>query len=185
MNRAIGDFIEQVDTRNSDSSITKVLGLSIDKALRTTKANLQDTSLHNYKVIRKGDFVTNLIQVSRDRRIPVARYNNPKPAVVSPAYIVFRVTKPKELNPVYLLMWMHREEFDREAFLSAIGGVRGSLDWEDFCSMKLPVLPLHQQNKIVEQYEAVVERIAINEKQNYELRKLVDLMLERLGSPAR
>lgn len=185
MNKKIGQFIDVVDKRNSAIKYIRVLGLSIDKTLRATKANLDGTSLHNYKVITKGDFVTNLIQVSRDKRIPVARYEEDEPAIVSPAYVVFRVNKPDILDPTFLLMWMRREEFDREAFLSAIGGVRGSLDWEDFCNMKIPVPPIERQNQIVQEYQTVIERIQINETQNQELYRLAGLFLERLGALGR
>ena len=43
------------------------------------------------------------------------------------------------------MMWMTRSEFDRESCFYAVGGVRGSLEWEDFCSMKLPVPTIDKQ----------------------------------------
>jgi len=36
-----------------------------------------------------------------------------------------------ELLPEYLMMWFSRSEFDREACFYAVGGVRGSLEWEE------------------------------------------------------
>jgi restriction endonuclease S subunit len=66
--------------------------------------------------------------------------------------------------------------------LSAIGGVRGSLDWDDFCNMQIPVPSIEQQSQIVQEYPNVTERIQLNEKQNQALHRLADLFLERLGA---
>ena len=60
-------------------------------------------------------------------------------AIISQAYPVFEVIDKEQLIPEYLMMWMSRSEFDRETCFYAVGGVRGSLDWEDFCDMTLPV----------------------------------------------
>ena len=50
---------------------------------------------------------------------------------------VAEIVDTTKLLPEYLMMWMSRSEFDREACFYAVGGVRGSLEWEDFCNMKL------------------------------------------------
>lgn len=62
------------------------------------------------------------------------------------------------------MMWFSRKEFDREASFYAVGGVRGSLTWEDFCDMTLPIPPIEQQQKIVSEYEAITRRIHLNEQ---------------------
>lgn len=83
---------------------------------------------------------------------------------MSPAYPVFEVFDKKKLLPRYLMMWFSRKEFDREASFYAVGGVRGSLTWEDFCNMTLPIPPIEQQQKIVSEYETITRRIRLNEQ---------------------
>jgi type I restriction enzyme S subunit len=61
-------------------------------------------------------------------------------------------------------MWFSRSEFDREACFYAIGGVRGSLEWDDFCDMQLPVPPVEKQQEIVAEYKTVTNRIEINNR---------------------
>jgi type I restriction enzyme S subunit len=59
-------------------------------------------------------------------------------------------------------MWFTRAEFDREACFYAIGGVRGSLEWEDFCNMQLPIPSIDKQKEIVAEYNIIQNRIALN-----------------------
>jgi type I restriction enzyme S subunit len=59
-------------------------------------------------------------------------------------------------------MWFTRSEFDREACFHAVGGVRGSLEWEDFCGMQLPIPSLEKQKEIVTEYNIIQNSIAFN-----------------------
>lgn len=162
----IGDYISVIDNRNTDGSITKLMGISIDKCYIPSVANVIGTDLSNYKVIRRGQFACSLMQVSRDQRIPIAMYEDDVPAIMSPAYVMFEVSRPDVLLPEYMELWFKRAEFDREASFYAVGGVRGSLDWEDFCKMELPVPPLPEQQKIVRDYQVITERIHVLRKEN-------------------
>ena len=167
--KKIGRCISLVDERNNDGSITSLTGLSIDKCYIPSVANVIGTDLKNYKIIRKGQFACSLMQVSRDQRVPIAMYANAAPAIMSPAYDIFEVSCPDELLPEYMELWFQRSEFDREASFYAIGGVRGSLDWEDFCNMELPVPPIEEQRKIVHDYQVITDRIALLRKMNENL----------------
>jgi type I restriction enzyme S subunit len=109
------------------------------------------------------------MQVRRDKKIPVALQRNYKEAIISQAYPVFDVTNKDELLPEYLMMWFSRSEFDREACFYAVGGVRGSLEWEDFCNMQLPVPDIEKQKAIVKEYNTIVNRIKLNEHLNQKL----------------
>lgn len=161
--KRLGDYIRQVDVRNKDLAVDNLVGLTIDKAFITSVANTVGTDLSNYKVISQGQFACSLMQVSRDGRMPVAMYTDDK-AIMSPAYPMFEVSKPDELLPEYLMMWFSRSEFDRQAAFYAVGGVRGSLTWEDFCDFGIPVPLINEQRKIVAEYQAVERRIEDNRR---------------------
>ena len=167
--RKIGDYISVIDNRNTDGIITNLMGISIDKCYIPSVANVIGTDLSNYKVIRKGQFACSLMQVSRDHRIPIAMYEDDAPAIMSPAYVMFEVSRPEELLPGYMELWFKRAEFDREASFYAVGGVRGSLDWADFCNMEFPVPPLREQHKIVRDYKVINDRIGLLQKMNEKL----------------
>lgn len=168
----IGDFIDMVDNRNSGGNITKLTGISIDKCYIPSVANVIGTDLRNYKTIYKGQFACSLMQVSRDQRIPIAMYSSDEPAIMSPAYVIFEVVDTDKILPEYMDLWFRRSEFDREASFYAVGGVRGSLDWDDFCNMKLPVPSLLEQKRIVSDYYVVTSRIALLKRINDNLEQI-------------
>jgi type I restriction enzyme S subunit len=166
--RPIGDFIKLVDIRNKELKDITLVGVSINKRFITSVANIIGSDMTNYKIIKKNQFACSLMQVRRDGKIPVALFED-KEAIISQAYPVFEIIDTNELLPQYLMMWMTRSEFDREACFYAVGGVRGSLEWEDFCSMKLPVPSLEKQKEIIKEYHTIKDRIKVNEQLNKKL----------------
>ncbi|HUZ58277.1 MAG TPA: restriction endonuclease subunit S [Hanamia sp.] len=160
--KKIGDHIRLVDERNTGLKVKSLLGLSISKQFIPSVANIIGTDMENYKIIRKNQFACSTMQVRRDKKMPVALLQEVDEAIISAAYPVFEIKDNKELLPEYLMMWFSRVEFDREACFYAIGGVRGSLEWEDFCDMKLPIPKPDKQKKIVKEYNTIVNRITLN-----------------------
>ena len=160
--RSIGHYIHLIDNRNTNLAINKLVGLTVEKKFIPSVANVVGTDLSKYKVIEEHQFACSLMQVSRDKKMPVAMYKG-KTAIMSPAYPMFEVNNENELMPEYLHLYLSRSEFDREAVFYAIGGVRGSLDWDDFCNIKIIVPPIEEQRRIVSEYQTVERRIANNE----------------------
>lgn len=167
--KAIGEYIRLVDERNHGLKITTLLGLSISKEFISSVANTIGSDMENYKIIRKNQFACSLMQVRRDKKIPIALLRDFEEAIISQAYPVFEVIDEELLLPEYLMMWFSRTEFDRESCFYAVGGVRGSLEWEDFCNMQLPVPSLNRQSEIVAEYHTIINRIKLNEQLNWKL----------------
>lgn len=159
--KRLGDYIREVNVRNRDLKVTKLVGLTIDKAFIPSVANVIGTDLSNYKVIQREQFACSLMQVSRDGKMPIAMYEEDE-AIMSPAYPMFEIIDKTVLMPQYLMMWFSRSEFDREASYYAVGGVRGSLTWEDFCNMQFPLPSITRQREIVSEYETLANRIRLN-----------------------
>lgn len=178
---SIGELVERIDERNRDGSITTLIGVSIDKKFIPSVANVIGTDLTNYKVIRKYDFAVSLMQVSRDEKIPVACQKDYDAAIMSPAYPVFRVKDENVILPEYLEMWFMRSEFDREASFIAVGGVRGSMPWEDFAKLKLPVPSIEEQREIVSSYRTITERIALKKQINDNLAEYLNCIYVELA----
>ena len=167
--KRIGDFIELIDERNKKLEVNTLVGLSISKKFIPSVANTIGTDMANYKIIRKNQFACSLMQVRRDKKIPVALLQKFDEAIISQAYPVFQIKDESELLPQYLMMWMSRSEFDRHACFLAVGGVRGSLEWDDFCDMELPVPSIEKQGEIVKEFNTIVKRIKLNEQLNQKL----------------
>jgi type I restriction enzyme, S subunit len=175
----IGKYIRLVDERNKGLQVTNLVGLSISKQFIKSVANTIGTDMENYKIIQKNQFACSTMQVRRDKKMPLALYAETEPAIISQAYPVFEIIDTSELLPEYLMMWFTRSEFDREACFQAVGGVRGSLEWEDFCNMKLPVPSPEKQQEIVNEYNVIQNRIKLNENLCQKLEETAQAIYKR------
>ena len=118
------------------------------------------------------------MHVGRDERLPVALYDEEKPAIVSPAYFMFEVIDNSILNEDYLMMWFRRPEFDRICWLHTDGSVRGGITWDDICRLELPIPPIENQLEIVNSYKAITERIALKQKINDNLEETAQSLFQ-------
>jgi len=116
-------------------------------------------------------FASDKFEEHRAKLIAVALLQEVDEAIISQAFPIFEVKDINEFLPEYIMMWFTRSEFDREACFHAVGGVRGSLDWEDFENSLLPIPHPDKQKKIVKEYNTIVNRIALN---NQLIKKLVE-----------
>lgn len=180
MYKSIDELVERIDERNSDGKISTLIGVSIDKCFINSVANINGTDLTKYKIIRRDDFAVSLMQVSRDSKIPIARLKDYDQAIMSPAYPIFRVRDTSVILPEYLEMWFMRPEFDREAAFIAVGGVRGSMPWEEFAKMRLPVPSLEKQHQVVRAYQIVADRIAIKRRINDNLEAAAQAIYKKM-----
>lgn len=160
--KRLGDYIREINVRNKDLSVTKLMGINIDKYFMPSVANVIGTDMSNYKVVANGQFACNLMHVGRDEKIPVA-LNTEDPIIVSPAYFVFEVCDDS-LLPEYLELSLRNPEFDRNAWFHTDGDVRGGMDKEGMKDLLIPVPPLEEQRSIVSRYKAIETRIANNKQ---------------------
>lgn len=177
--KPISELVERVDIRNSDGNDDLLMGLSIDKCFIRSVANTVGTDLTKYKVICKNQFAVSLMQVSRDSKIPVACFRECDRAIMSPAYSIFQVSDESVVLPDYLDMWFKRPEFDREAAFIAVGGVRGSMPWEEFARIEVCVPALERQREIVDAYKVVNERIRIKQQLNDNLEATIQAAFDK------
>ena len=157
----LGQFIRPIDERNRDGLVTNLLGVSVNKCFIPSVANTIGTDMSKYKVVRKGQFACSLMQVGRDKLLPVALYERDDEALLSSAYVVFDINDTNKLHPEYLRLCVVRKEFDRQATFLSGHGVRANLPWEDFCSITIPVPPITEQTRIVSQFATLEKRISL------------------------
>lgn len=162
--KRLGDYIREVDIRNRDLKVTKLMGINIGKYFMPSVANVIGTDLSNYKVVTKNQFACNLMHVGRDEKIPMAMLENNESVIVSPAYFVFQISQLESLLPEYLMMWFRNPHFDKEAWFYTDCDVRGGMTKSALLDMKLPIPPIDQQRKLVAEYNAIQQRIKLNEQ---------------------
>ena len=162
--KRLGDYIREVDVRNRDLKATRLMGINIGKYFMPSVANVIGTDLSNYKIVAKNQFACNLMHVGRDEKIPMAMLENNESIIVSPAYFVFQISQLESLLPEYLMMWFRNPHFDKEAWFYTDSDVRGGMTKSALLDMKLPIPPIDQQQKIVAEYNAIQQRIKLNEQ---------------------
>ena len=162
--KRLGDYIREVDVRNRDLEVTKLLGVSISKEFMPSIANTIGTDMSSYKVVEPRQFVYIADTSRRGDKIAIALLEEDNKIIVSSIYTVFEVKDKQELLPEYLMMWFRRPEFDRYARFKSHGSAREIFSWEEMCDVKLPIPSIEQQQKIVSEYEAITRRIHLNEQ---------------------
>ena len=109
--KPIGDYIQLVDERNKNLKIDTLLALSINKVFIPSVANTVGTDMANYKIIRRNQFACSIMQVRRDKKMPVALLQDFNEAIISQAYPVFKVKDENEiLLQLFFLTVIQREE---------------------------------------------------------------------------
>lgn len=163
--KVLGDYIQLVDQRNRDLSVTNLLGVSIEKRFIPSIANIVGTDLSSYKIVRTGQFAYGPVTSRNGEKISIA-YLDGEDCIISSSYTVFEVAKKDELDSEYLMLWFSRPEFDRYARYKSHGSVREIFDWNELCAVELPVPAIEEQRNIVKAYKAITDRIALKKQIN-------------------
>lgn len=178
--KKLGDFIQPVDVRNNDLSVTHLLGVSVEKRFIESIANTIGTDFSKYKIVKKGQFTYIPDTSRRGDKIGIALLTDYDEGLVSNIYTVFEITDTSKLLPEYLILWFSRPEFDRYARFKSHGSVREIFDWDEMCRVELPVPPLNEQQKIVDTYNAITNRIQIKQKINENLEKTAQAIYRKM-----
>ena len=171
--RLLGDFIRQVDVRNTDGKEENLLGVSVQKMFIPSIANTVGTDFTKYKVVKRGQFTYIPDTSRRGDKIGIALLTDYDEGLVSNIYTVFEVKDENELLPEYLMLWFSRPEFDRYARFKSHGSVREIMDWDEMCKVELPVPSIDKQRSIVKAYQTITERIELKRRINDNLAKAI------------
>ena len=160
----LGDYIREVNVRNRELKIMNLLGLSIEKRFIPSIANTIGTDMSSYKIVSPTQFAYVPVTSRNGDKITIALYKGTEDAIISQAYTVFEVIDHDALLPEYLMMWFRRPEFDRYARFHSHGSAREVFEWEELCDVMLPIPSITRQREIVSEYEALANRIRLNEQ---------------------
>lgn len=176
----LGEYIRQVDIRNTDGKEENLLGVSVQKQFIPSIANTVGTDFTKYKVVKKGQFTYIPDTSRRGDKIGIALLKDYEEGLVSNVYTVFEVVDAEKLLPEYLMLWFSRPEFDRYARFKSHGSVREVFDWDEMCMVELPVPAIEEQRKIVKAYKAITDRIALKKQINDNLEATAQAIYKKL-----
>ena len=164
--KQLGQFIRQVDIRNTDGREDNLLGVSVQKKFIPSIANTVGTDFTKYKIVKRGQFTYIPDTSRRGDKIAIALLLDYEEGIVSNVYTVFEVIDENQLLSEYLMLWFMRPEFDRYARFKSHGSVREVMDWDEMCKVELPVPEIEKQRQIVKAYNTINDRIALKRKIN-------------------
>lgn len=175
-------YIELIDKRNSNNQygLDSVVGLSTQKQIIRTKADLDGVNLSSYKLFESETFAYVPDTSRRGDKISLAYNNQNETFLVSSISCLFKVKENSPLLPEFLFMYFNRPEFDRYARFHSWGSAREMFAWEDMCDIEIKLPSLAIQQKYVNIYQAL-----LNNQQSYEqgledLKLLCDAYIEDL-----
>jgi type I restriction enzyme S subunit len=178
----LGLYIEQSDARNSEYLYKEdaVVGLSTQKQIIKTKADLTGVSLTSYKLVPPDAFAYVPDTSRRGDKVSLAHNDSDETYLVSSISIVFFVKKDCGLLSDYLFMYFNRPEFDRYARFNSWGSARETFSWEDMCDIDIELPSLEIQQKYVNVYKAMVANQKSYEKGLDDLKLVCDAYIEDL-----
>lgn len=175
------EYIESCDERNSENKyvLDNVRGISIQKRLISTKADMKDVSLIPYKLLKPCEFSYVTVTSRNGGKISLAMNDTNDTYLVSSSYENFRCKDFNKLMPEYLYLLLCRSEFDRYARFNSWGSARETFDWSELCRVKIPLPPIEVQQSVVKLYTCLEEakRIACEAREH--LKNLCPALIQR------
>lgn len=177
----LGEYIEQLDRRNSDGALTiaDVQGISTDKCFIPTKANMDGVSVLSYKIVAPSKFVYVADTSRRGDKMALALNSSDKDILVSSIYTVFRSINESILLPEYLFLLFNRPEFDRYTRFNSWGSARETFDWNEMCRVQIPLPPIDVQQAIVDVYHCMERAKQIATTARKKLKTLCPALVQR------
>nr|WP_302703513.1 restriction endonuclease subunit S [uncultured Ruminococcus sp.] len=176
----IGKYIEPTDTTNVDLQygINDVRGISIEKKLIETKADMEGINLSPYLLIQPNEFSYVTVTSRNGGKISIALNDSNKTYICSSSYVVFKSKDMEELLPQYLMLFFSRAGFDRYARFHSWGSARETFDWDNMCDVKIPIPDITIQKSIAEMYTVYNTRKRINERLKTQIKDICPILIK-------
>lgn len=138
----LGELIERSTVNNKDLryGADLIVGVNNDGVFTKPKGNTIEVDLKPYKLVNNGAFVYNPTRID----LGSLAYRTEGFCIVSHLYIIFYLNEKgkKLINPYYLYIYFHRDEFRREVSFETLE-VRDQnsalLIWQIFTSLFPPL----------------------------------------------
>ena len=177
-------LIEYSDLRNEFGLYNEddVIGVSTNKDMIPTKANLDGVNLLNYKIFPPKSFAYVADTSRRGDKIALTYNDTHKTYIVSTWYVVFHLSEKAKnvLLPEYLFLFFNRSEFDRYARANSWGSAREYFWFEDMEDVMITLPSIEQQRKFVDVYLSLQNNLATYQSKVDDLKLVCDGYIEDL-----
>ncbi|MFR9545635.1 MAG: restriction endonuclease subunit S [Rikenellaceae bacterium] len=172
----LGEYIEDVNEKNSDGIYSEVLGLSTLKQFREPNSRVDKNKLHGYKIVYNNCFA--YVPTTDTWKVFACALNKNNTIVVSPIYCVFKVNNSKLLSD-YLSILFQPKEFDRYVRYNSWGSARENFNFAELCNVKIPLPPPDVQQAIVNIYNCAEEAKKIATEAREKMKTLCPALVQR------
>jgi type I restriction enzyme S subunit len=143
----LGDFLINAGPRNKKLTYSRVLSVTNKKGFILPQEQfarvVASEDLSNYKVVFRGDFAYNPSRINVGSISRLDKFDN---GVLSPMYVVFKTNN--KIDSDFFYHWLDTAEANGKIRSCASGSVRESVDFKSFCSIKIKVPDIKEQEQI-------------------------------------
>lgn len=162
------ELIEEITELNTELlyGLDDIVGVTIEKGLIPTIANLTKTELNKFYIVKPDTFVFN--PRTHGVRLGMGYNDTENTYITSWNNVAFKVKDEARtlLNPEYLWLFFNRTEWDRETNYHAWGSSTIVFSWNTFRNLSIKLPEKEVQDKIVRQYKVIKNRIKLKKQIN-------------------
>lgn len=178
------ELLQESFRKNQDLEfdISYVRGISNNKQITLTKANVDEAVIRKFYVVNRGEFVYNPRTTRMGDKVGLGFNNTETPLLFSFNNIAFFINEFARniILSEYLYMYFNRPEFDRYAMIHGWGSATELFSFEEMCDIEINLPPLAIQQKYVDVYNAMVANQKAYERGLDDLKLTCDAYIEDL-----
>lgn len=172
------ELIEEITELNTELlyGLDDIVGVTIEKGLIPTIANLTKTELNKFYIVKPDTFVFN--PRTHGVRLGMGYNDTENTYITSWNNVAFKVKDEARtlLNPEYLWLYFNRTEWDRETNYHAWGSSTIVFSWNTFRNLSIKLPEKEVQDKIVRQYKVIKNRIKLKKQINDNLEATLSVL---------
>lgn len=181
----LGKLIEPIERRNTNLQYGEesVRGISNNKEIMPTKADVKPEVLHKFYVIHPGEFTYNPRTTRMGDKVGLGYNDTDQTLLFTFNNLSFGIKDSAKdmLLPDYLYMFFNRAEFDRYAIIHSWGSATELFSFDELSNTPIDLPDIETQRKYVEIYKAMKKN-----QQNYargldDLKLVCEAYIERLS----
>lgn len=180
------ELLQESFRKNQDLEfdISYVRGISNNKQITSTKANVDEAVIRKFYIVNPGEFVYNPRTTRMGDKVGLGFNNTETPLLFSFNNIAFFIkeTAKATILPEYLYMYFNRPEFDRYAMINGWGSATELFSFEEMCDIEINLPPIDIQQKYVAVYNAMLVNQQSYERGLEDLKLTCDAYIDQLRS---
>lgn len=180
----LGELIEESFRKNSSLQygIEYVRGISNNKEIQQTKADVDESVINKFYIVYPGEFVYNPRTTRMGDKVGLGYNDTDYPLLFSFNNIAFFIKESAKtlILPEYLFMYFRRSEFDRYAIINSWGSATELFSFGELCDIEIDLPPIDIQKKYVAIYNSLLENQKSYERGLEDLKLVCDAYIEDL-----